>query len=72
MPQDRTKVGYKKEGLPCRIAALWQKPKVKDKDKIAYSRSGMILDLVCFNNSSEDIGVGHHQVLLTVKFQFCS
>jgi len=26
--------------------------------------------LVCFNNPSEDIGIGHHQVVFTVEFQF--
>jgi len=72
MLQDRTKVEYKKERLPCRVAALRQKPKDLDNGIIAYSRSGTILDLVCFNNPSEDIGIGHHQVLFTVEFQICS
>jgi len=70
--QDRTYHGYKKEGLPCRVAVLRQKPKDLDNGKIAYSRSGTILDLVCFNNPSENIGVGHHKVFLPVEFQFCS
>jgi hypothetical protein len=65
-------MGYKKEGLLCRVAALRQKPKDFDNGKIAYSRSGMILNLVCFNNPSEDIRIWHHQVLFTVEFQFCS
>ena len=72
MVQDRTYQGYKKEGLLCRVAALRQKPKDLDNGKIAYNRSGTILNLVCFNDSSEDIGIGHHQVFLSVKFQFCS
>ena len=70
--QDRTYQEYKKEGLLCRVAVLRQKPKDLDNGKIAYSRSGTILNLVCFNNPSEDIGIGHHQVILPVKFQFCS
>ena len=70
--QDRAKVDYKKEGPLCRVAALRQKPKDKDNDKIAYNRSGTILNLVCFNNPSEDIGIRHHQVLYTVEFQFSS
>ena len=62
--------GYKKEGLPCRVAALRQKPKDFDNGEIAYSRPVRILDLVCFNNPSENIRIGHHQVLFTVDFQF--
>jgi len=62
--------GHKKEGLLCRVAALWQKPKDPDNGEIAYSRSGGILDLVCFNNPSEYVRIGHHQVLFTVEFQF--
>ena len=65
-----TNRGQKKEGLPCRVAALRQKPKDFDNGEIAYSRSGLILDLVCFNNPSENVRIGHHQVLFTIEFQF--
>jgi hypothetical protein len=33
MAQDKTIQGYKKEGLPCRVAALRQKPKDFDNGK---------------------------------------
>ena len=72
MAQDTTNQGHKKEGLLCRVAVLRQKPKDNDNDKIAYSRSGTILNLVCFNKPSQNICVRHHQVLFTIELQFCS
>ena len=62
----------KKEGLSCRVTTLRQKPKDFDNGEIDYSRSVWILDLVCFNNPSEDIRVRHHQILFTFEFQFCT
>jgi len=59
----------KKERLPCRVTALRQKPKDFDNGEIAYNRPGQILDLVCFNNPSQDICIRHHQVFLPIKFQ---
>ena len=40
--------------------------------KFNYSRSEPVLDLVCFNNFSQDVGIGYHEVIFTIKFYFRS